>query len=162
VAGQGDGVDIVLVNELRERDCDPSANIATQGANMTMERKEGFERRKYKRYHHPAKAMICWGLEGRCVSGSIVDLSTGGCLVRLEVENDLKVGETVEIQLESSYLAFQAFGLIRRTEQHGCLLGISFQRVSKRGLVDRKMQNEGVAEAVEDRRKERVKEPVTV
>ncbi len=127
---------------------------------MTMGRAEGSERRKHRRYHHPAKAMVSWGVKGRCVSGSVVDLSTGGCLVRLEAENDLQVGDTIEINLESSYLSFQAFGLVRRTEQKGSLLGISFQRASKRGLVDQKMEEDGTAEPVQDRRKTTQDEPV--
>ena len=120
---------------------------------MTMERRDDSERRRHRRYHHPATAAICWGDLGEQGTGSIADLSTGGCQVAMERENGLRVGDTIEINLESSYLSFQAFGLVRRVAQNGRVLGISFQRSSQRGLVDRKMEESGVAEELEDRRK---------
>jgi c-di-GMP-binding flagellar brake protein YcgR len=93
------------------------------------------ERRAHKRYLYIGRATI--GIpEGTRHAGTIVDLSMGGCLIRLAARAEFASHATVEVSLQSNYLAFRTMGSIRRYAEEGTLLGIAFQTIGARGRND--------------------------
>jgi hypothetical protein len=92
--------------------------------------------REHPRYEFTGRASVsCRGLRA-LPSGAIVDLSTGGCLIRMAEPLDLDPGTEIELNLQSSYLTVRTRASIRNTSPDGTLIGIAFEGLSQRARAD--------------------------
>jgi PilZ domain len=122
---------------------------------MTSHEAQGSDRRQSKRYDYFGNVTILSADTGATQSGLLVNLSMGGCLLKLKspeeqmqlprLETDatssgasdgFKVDSIVEALFQVGYLPFLATGTVRRCDEDGSLLGIAFQGLSKWGRGD--------------------------
>ena len=94
------------------------------------------DRRKHKRYRCGGNVQVRSLNYGKLSLGKIVDISSGGCLLRLDGRSNFTTNDMVEVIFRSSYLAFRIVGAIRRCEEEGTLIGLQFRDVSERGRRD--------------------------
>jgi hypothetical protein len=96
----------------------------------------GRDRRRDRRYNCSGRARI-WSAESEVyLSGSIVNLSMGGCLLQVPTPDHFTLDAIVEASFQSSYLAFRTLGSVRRVDPVGGLLGLQYQNLSLRGRLD--------------------------
>ena len=98
--------------------------------------RRGRDRRKDRRYNSGGRVRIWQTDSGLYLSGSIVDLSMGGCLLRVQAPGNLALDSVVEVSFQSSYLAFRTMGSVRRVDAKSKLIGISYLNLSLRGRLD--------------------------
>jgi len=126
---------------------------------MTSQELQGSDRRQSKRYDYFGNVTILRADTGATQSGLLVNLSMGGCLLKLKspeeqmelprLETDAQssgeaacaadgfgVNSIVEALFQVGYLPFLATGTVRRCDEDGSLLGIAFQGLSKWGRGD--------------------------
>jgi len=91
------------------------------------------ERRKEPRY-------LCFGqvklnrLPGAILTGRIIDLSLGGCLIAMQRPAPLSQGSVVELTIQTRGTALRMIGIITFLgRQAPRWMGISFKTLSKRG-----------------------------
>lgn len=132
-----------------------------KGAKMTNQEAQASDRRQSKRYDYLGNVTILSADTGVSQSGLLMNLSMGGCLLKLKtpgeqmelprLETDaplidqtacatdgFKVNSIVETLFQVGYLPFLATGTVRRCDENGSLLGIAFQGLSKWGRGDLK------------------------
>jgi c-di-GMP-binding flagellar brake protein YcgR len=126
---------------------------------MTSHESQGPERRRSKRYDYPGKVTILCADTGATQSGVLINLSMGGCLLKLKSSEEQMALPPLETAASStgqacraiggfeenaiinalfqvSYVPFLATGTVRRCDEDGSLIGLAFQDLSKRGRAD--------------------------
>jgi hypothetical protein len=68
------------------------------------------ELREYSRFEFNGRAILSGAGTHGLPSGALVDLSLGGCLIRLPQAADLEPGEMVDVTLQSNYLSMRTRG----------------------------------------------------
>jgi hypothetical protein len=96
----------------------------------------GRDRRKDRRYNCSGRVRIWHAESGVYLSGSIVNLSMGGCLLQVPTPGHFDLEAIVEASFQSSYLAFRTMGSVRRVDPKSSLLGLQYQNLSLRGRLD--------------------------
>ncbi len=92
--------------------------------------------REAPRYEFTGRALLSRRGIRALPCGTIVDLSTGGCLIRMPVPVDLDPGTEIELNLQSNYLAVRTRASIRNRSDDGMLIGIAFENLPKRARSD--------------------------
>jgi len=96
----------------------------------------GENRREHPRLAHQGKVSMNL-IGGRIAKpGAIIDLSLGGCLLRMDRGIDVDVGAAVEVNLHSNFFAIRASGRICHCDERESLLGIQFTGLSPRAKRD--------------------------
>jgi hypothetical protein len=107
-----------------------------EGTQLMGKEPRGRDRRKDRRYNSGGRVRIWQTESGLYLSGAIVDLSMGGCLIRVQAPGSFALENVVEVSFQSSYLAFRSMGSVRRVDAKSKLIGISFLNLSLRGRLD--------------------------
>jgi PilZ domain len=130
-----------------------------KGTQMTSQKSSGPDRRQSKRYDYFGSVTILRTDTGAIRSGLLVNLSLGGCLLKLkspEEQMELPQLETgsqssghasrtigsfeensiVEALFQVGYLPFLATGTVRRSDEDGSLIGLAFLGLSEWGRSD--------------------------
>jgi hypothetical protein len=121
---------------------------------MTSQEAQG-NRRQSKRYDYLGNVTILSAATGASQSGLLVNLSMGGCLLKLKTPEEqvepqrlengappsgktsgFELNAIVETLFQVGYLPFLATGTVRRCDDDGSLIGIAFQGLSKWGRGD--------------------------
>ena len=103
---------------------------------MSGAERVGKDRRKDRRYNCSGRARI-WHAESEIyLTGSIVNLSMGGCLLQVHSADHFDRDAIVEASFQSSYLAFRTLGSVRNVDPIRGLLGLQYQNLSLRGRLD--------------------------
>jgi hypothetical protein len=126
---------------------------------MNSQEAQASDRRQSKRYDYLGNVTVLSADTGVSQSGLLVNLSMGGCLLKLKtpeaqielprLETDartsghaacstdgFKVNSFVETLFQVGYLPFFATGTVRRCDENGSLLGIAFEGLSNWGRGD--------------------------
>ena len=103
---------------------------------MSEERRRERDRRRDRRYTCGGNVRL-WAGESRVpLSGSIINLSMGGCLILLQPANIVALYAIVEASFQSSYLGFRSMGSVRNVDLEHGLIGIAYLDLSLRGRRD--------------------------
>jgi len=94
------------------------------------------ERREHPRYTCTGRVTLGQVDSHSHQSGAIVDLSVGGCLVRLQNPASFETHSTLELNFQSGYHSFRATGITSRHEEAGHLIAILFQKLNIRARID--------------------------
>ena len=89
-------------------------------------------RRKAMRYGQSGSVTIRQAVSLTPVTGSLFDLSAGGCLVWADVVCSFDPSDYLEMSLHCGDMTFRVMGSVRHTSEEGRLLGIEFQRMIPR------------------------------
>jgi c-di-GMP-binding flagellar brake protein YcgR len=89
-------------------------------------------RRKTRRYGQSGSVTIRRSVSLPQLTGSLFDLSLGGCLVWADRVCQFDPSEFLEMNLRCGELGFRVMGSVRHSSERGRLLGIEFQRLSPR------------------------------
>jgi c-di-GMP-binding flagellar brake protein YcgR len=89
-------------------------------------------RRKARRYGQSGSVTIRRAISAPLLTGSLFDLSTGGCLVWADRVCSFDASEFLEMTLHCGDLAFRVMGSVRHISERGRLLGVEFQRLTAR------------------------------
>jgi hypothetical protein len=103
---------------------------------MSDAERRGRDRRKDRRYNCSGRARIWHPESSVYLSGSIVNLSMGGCLLQVPTPGHFDLDAIVEASFQSSYLAFRTMGSVRRIDPKSSLLGLQYQNLNLRGRLD--------------------------
>ncbi len=93
------------------------------------------DRREYPRYACPGRVTLGVVNSLAHQSGTIVDLSGGGCLVRLQNPANFEAHATLDLNFQAGYHSFRATGTTSRHDESGCLIAILFDKVNIRGRI---------------------------
>jgi PilZ domain len=105
-------------------------------AQMIATERRGRDRRRDRRYNCSGHVRI-WDTEsGVSLSGAILNLSMGGCLIQVQSPGRFELHSVIEASFQSSYLAFRSMASVRRIETRSGLLGIAYRNLSLRGRLD--------------------------
>ena len=96
----------------------------------TMESVLVIRRRKAMRYGQSGSVTIRRAVSLPPVTGSLFDLSSGGCLIWMDRVCQFDPSEFLEINLRCGKLTFRVMSSVRHVSEKGRLLGIEFQRLS--------------------------------
>jgi c-di-GMP-binding flagellar brake protein YcgR len=99
---------------------------------MIDDRTEFLERRRSERFERNTDISLRHEISGPALPGSLIDLSAGGCSVRLEEPEQFAGAEVIEVRLEASSQSFRMLGWIRHIGDRGRLLGVEFHRLGAR------------------------------
>ena len=94
------------------------------------------ERRATRRYAHTAQVTVRALEQSRPIKAALLNLSLGGCLIRLSQSAEWTVDAGLEVVLKSPWLSCRAIGTLRKTTEGGILLGIAFRDLGSRGGAD--------------------------
>jgi hypothetical protein len=111
-------------------------NGHTEEAQMIATEQRGRDRRKDRRYNCSGHVRIWDAESGVSLSGAILNLSMGGCLIQVQSPGRFELHSVVEASFQSSYLAFRSMTSVRRIDTRSRLLGISYRNLSLRGRLD--------------------------
>jgi len=124
---------------------------------MTSQTSQGAERRQSKRYDYCGSVTVLRADTGATQSGLLVNLSMGGCLLKLKSPEersflphletdppsrdqaspgDFGKDSVVEALFQVGYLPFLVTGTVRRCDEDGSLIGLAFQGMSPWGRGD--------------------------
>jgi hypothetical protein len=67
------------------------------------------------------------------VAGAILNLSCGGCLLRLDATAALEAGTVIDVGLQASHLGFRGLGQVKSLAEDGRVVGIEFALVGPKG-----------------------------
>jgi c-di-GMP-binding flagellar brake protein YcgR len=95
---------------------------------MTDDRTNILDRRRNERFEPNTEVSIRHELSGPVLPGSLIDLSAGGCKLRLEEPEQFAGAEVIEVRLEANAQSFRMLGWIRHIGDQGRLLGVEFHR----------------------------------
>jgi hypothetical protein len=84
------------------------------------------EHRKSERYTYLGQARIGWPGTGVLQPASVLNLSASGCLIHVGSLSDFPVRSVIHSSFASGGFTFDSLATVRRTDQHGALIGISF------------------------------------
>jgi c-di-GMP-binding flagellar brake protein YcgR len=93
-------------------------------------------RRKAMRYGQSGLVTIRRARSLPPVTGSLFDLSAGGCLVWADAICSFDPSEFLEMNLRCGVLTFRVMGSVRHISEGGRLLGIEFQRMIPRDAAE--------------------------
>ncbi len=96
----------------------------------------GLEKRATKRYAHTAQVTVRALEQTRPIAASLLNLSLGGCLIRLSQSVEWTVDSGLEVILKSPWLSCRAVGTLRKSSDDGILMGIAFRSLSASGRAD--------------------------
>ncbi len=99
------------------------------------DQEEQREKRMHKRYHYAARAWVKPAGEQE-QEGTLLDLSLGGCLIRVPNPMEFYTDTDIEVNLQSNYLAMRAIASVRRYLEGGRVVGVSFEKLTPRGRKD--------------------------
>lgn len=108
---------------------DSPLRISLQGSNVAQSEEE---RRQCPRFQCGGEAEIRSLASGLCRSGTIVNLSLQGCLVRLGDDPCFRKGEAVEMTFCVRQLPVRIQGLVRQRHL-GPGIGVEFTLLAERG-----------------------------
>jgi c-di-GMP-binding flagellar brake protein YcgR len=101
-----------------------------------MEKVTVIRRRKAMRYGQSGSVTIRRAVSLPPITGSLFDLSAGGCLVWADCVCSFDPAEYLEMNLHCGDLTFRVMGSVRHTSEKGRLLGIEFQRMIPRDAAE--------------------------
>jgi c-di-GMP-binding flagellar brake protein YcgR len=90
-------------------------------------------RRQEVRQQYKANASISRAGTASQYQAAVIDLSSGGCLIRLLKKGDFEVDDLVDLSVQSSDISFRARGDVRQVREDGTVLGIRLQSLTARG-----------------------------
>jgi c-di-GMP-binding flagellar brake protein YcgR len=97
----------------------------------------GAERRTTKRYDLRGDVRIVPQGTDIVHCGHILDLSAGGCLIRLlDPSHHLRRGMLVEVGIQLNFVAFRAVATIRHVAEDRSDVGICFASIGRRARSD--------------------------
>ena len=91
------------------------------------------ERRVHERHELSGHIVVGRPTKGVTLAGTIINLSIGGCLMRLRAPSDLKPDAVIEIGLHAGSLTFCTLGAIKRHETDLSMIGIEFLNLGLEG-----------------------------
>ncbi len=97
---------------------------------MSDDRRPSLRRRRHNRYGQSGVVNVRLALSGPSLSGSLFDISVGGCLVWMDQEVQFSSTDVVEVRLQCETLGFRVLGLVRHTGDQSRILGIEFHRLN--------------------------------
>jgi c-di-GMP-binding flagellar brake protein YcgR len=101
-----------------------------------MEKVAVIRRRKARRFGQSGSITIRQAVSAPLLTGSLFDLSDGGCLIWADRVCSFDPAEFLEMHLRCGELTFRVMGSVRHTSEKGRLLGIEFQRLSPRDAAE--------------------------
>jgi c-di-GMP-binding flagellar brake protein YcgR len=101
-----------------------------------MENVTVIRRRKARRYGQSGSVTIRPAISAPLITGSLFDLSTGGCLVWADRVCTFDPSQFLEMTLHCGNLAFRVMGSVRHVSEKGRLLGVEFQRLTPRDAAE--------------------------
>lgn len=93
-------------------------------------------RRKTKRYGKSGAVTLRRAISAPLITGSLFDLSMGGCLIWVDQCCQIDASELIEVKLQSEKLTFRVMGSVRHTSEAGRLLGIQFHRLGVKDALE--------------------------
>jgi hypothetical protein len=93
-------------------------------------------RRRHPRFGKRGTATLRRAVSEPACTGSLFDLSLGGCLIWLDAPLPFNPADLLEIKLETESLSLRLMGSMRYTEEDGRLLGMEFQPLLTRECAD--------------------------
>jgi hypothetical protein len=90
-------------------------------------------RRQEVRQHYKAHACVSRAGTATHHQASVIDLSPGGCLLRLAAKGDFQVDDLIDLSVQSSDISFRARGSVRQVREDGALMGIHLESLTARG-----------------------------
>ncbi len=93
-------------------------------------------RRKARRFGQSGSVTIRRAVSLPPVTGSLFDLSQGGCLIWADRICHFDPSEFLEINLRCGDSTFRVMGSVRHISERGRLLGVEFQRLSPRDAAE--------------------------
>jgi c-di-GMP-binding flagellar brake protein YcgR len=99
---------------------------------MTDDHSESKNRRRSDRFERNAEISIRHEKSGPVLPGSLVDLSTGGCSLRLDQPETFTGADVIEVRLDANLQSFRMLGWVRHIGDQGRLLGVEFHRLGER------------------------------
>jgi hypothetical protein len=117
---------------------------------MSSKKPVGIERRTSKRYGQSGEVRIVRQGTDIARSGQILDLSLGGCLVRVGDPSPFKKGMAVEVSIHLALVTFRAIATVRRVSEDPPDIGICFADIGRRArseLLDLMVELEAVEAA---------------
>jgi hypothetical protein len=103
---------------------------------MGSKQQSGVENRRYKRYGQPGEAQIFHLGSTSAYSGHVLDLSEGGCRVKLGYASFLKTGMVVEVSMHFPCAAFRAVATVTHVSEDRSTIGIGFANIGRRARSD--------------------------
>jgi c-di-GMP-binding flagellar brake protein YcgR len=94
------------------------------------------EKRRFRRHAHAGEVLVGLPDGGLPGIGSLINLSLGGCKIRLLRKQQFDKGTRIELWLKSSDLTFRSLGIVRRRIQldgKPWVLGVEFVDLAGRG-----------------------------
>jgi len=101
-----------------------------------MDKVTVIRRRKTRRYGQSGSVTIRHAVSAPPLTGSLFDLSSGGCLVWVDRVCSFDPAEFLELTLRCGELTFRVMGSVRHITERGRLLGIEFERLSPRDAFE--------------------------
>ena len=101
-----------------------------------MEKVAVIRRRKARRYGQSGSVTIRRAISLPPLTGSLFDLSTGGCLIWADRVCHFDPAEFLEMNFLCGELTFRVMGSVRHTSEKGRLLGIEFQRLAPQDAAE--------------------------
>jgi c-di-GMP-binding flagellar brake protein YcgR len=97
-----------------------------------MQEQALIRRRSAKRYGKNGSVTLRRDVNSLVITGSLFDLSTGGCLVWLDWPVIFTPTEFVEVKLQTDDVTFRLMGTIRHTSEEDRLIGVEFLRIPQK------------------------------
>jgi hypothetical protein len=94
------------------------------------------ERRAVPRYACKARVLIDRDPGVRAMTGSLLDVGVGGCMIHPAADLGKKTGSEIEFTIDSGSTLFRARGVVRSVHGETGALGVSFLSMSTRGKVE--------------------------
>jgi hypothetical protein len=94
------------------------------------------EQRCTERFRYGAAATLRKLDAEGTIPGVVVDVSAGGCLLKLDSPANIPVGTPVDIGVTSKAISFRALGTVRHVCPDEHLVGICFGSMNRRGQAD--------------------------
>jgi hypothetical protein len=94
------------------------------------------DRRQHPRYEYSGRVILGPVDSHFHQSGTIVDLSAGGCLIRLQRPASFALRSILEMNFQAGYHSFRATGTTTRHEEDDHLIAVKFQKIDVRGRID--------------------------
>ena len=91
------------------------------------------ERRVHERHEISGHIVVGRPTKGTTLAGTILNLSIGGCLMRLRKPADLKPDAVIEIGLHAGSLTFCTLGAVKRYDNDASMIGIEFLNLGLEG-----------------------------
>jgi len=83
-------------------------------------------RRTAKRYGKSGSVALRRVVSAPLLTGSLFDLSTGGCLIWLDCECAFEAAELIEVKLQTDDVTFRVMGSVRHSGEDDRLIGVEF------------------------------------